>query len=206
MKADAEATLRRQEKVAADLEAARDQRAAAIADLDQLTTLERAFGRDGVPAWIVEQQAIPAIEAEANRILAELGGPVTHVELRTERELKGGGTRDALDIVCVTDAGAREYATFSGGERCRVDVALRLGLARLLATRRGAEIRWLALDEPDALDEQGMQALAGVLRGLVQDGVVDSVLLASHVPTLRDSFDASLIVTRNGAGSTVEAA
>ncbi len=205
LQAQAEAALRQHERTAADLEQTRDQRATAAADLDQLTTLERAFGRDGVPAWIVEQQAIPAVEAEANRILAELGGAVSRVELRTERDLKGGGTREALDIVCLTDAGARDYGTFSGGERCRVDVALRLGLARLLAGRRGAEIRWLALDEPEALDEQGMQALAGVLRGLVQDGVVDSVLLASHIPALREAFDATLLVSRNGAGSTVEA-
>jgi len=203
LKADAEAALRQIEKAAQDLEQARDQRAAATADLDQLTTLERAFGRDGVPAWIVEQQAIPAIEHEANRILSELGGAIERIELRTERELKSGGTRDALDIVCVSEAGARSYETYSGGERTRADIALRLGLASLLSHRRGTDVRCLMLDEPSFLDTAGMTALAQILRDLVQRGVFDQTFLVSHQPELSEAFDQTLVVTRNGAGSEV---
>lgn len=177
-------------------QAARDraQLADRLADLD---TLERAFGRDGIPQWIVETHAIPAIEQEANRLLNTLGGPVTQVELRTERELKGGGLADALDIVCQTQDGARDYATFSGGERTRISLSLRIALSRLLAHRRDADVRLLVLDEPDGLDTAGMEALVDILRGLVQRGDVDTALLASHVPALRDSFDQALIVERD---------
>lgn len=166
-----------------------------------LAELERAFGRDGVPTWIVETHALPAIEAEANRLLAVLGGPVTRVELRTERELKTGRTADALDIVCATDDGERDYATFSGGERTRVNLALRIALARLLAHRRDADVRLLAIDEPDGLDEQGMSALVEVLRDLVTRGEFETTMLASHVPALRDAFDTSITVERDHAGS-----
>lgn len=169
---------------------------------DDLEVLAQAFGRDGVPAWIVEQHALPAIEAEANRILEVLGGPVDRVELRTERELKTGGTRaDALDIVCITRTGDRDYATFSGGERTRVNLALRIALARLLAHRRDADVRMLAIDEPDGLDEQGMSALSEVLRDLVMRGEFTTTLLASHVPALRDAFDVTIEVDRDELGS-----
>lgn len=178
-----------------------DQQAARVADL---SVLENAFGRDGVPAWIVEQHALPSIESEANRILTALGGPVTRVELRTERELKTGGTRDdALDIICATSDGDRDYATFSGGEKTRISIALRLALARLLAHRRDADIRLLCLDEPDGLDVAGTEALATILQGLVQDGVVDTTILASHDTNLRDRFDQSLRVERTDRGSVV---
>lgn len=179
-----------------------------IAEVDvraaDLAVLEQAFGRDGVPAWIVEQRAIPAIEAEACRLLEDLGGPITRVELRTERALKGGGTSDELDIVCVTEAGERDYSTFSGGERTRVNLALRIALARLLATRRGAESRLLAIDEPEFLDEDGTSRLVAVLRAQTQSGAFDRVLLVSHVPTLREAFDTVLAVEKVDGASRVE--
>lgn len=185
---------------------AEHERAEQQARHDDLAVLERAFGRNGVPAWITEQHALPAIETEANRILGELGGPVQRVELRTERELKKGGTTDALDIVCHTTDGERDYQTFSGGERTRVQIALRLALARLLAHRRDADIRMLCLDEPDGLDTSGTEALAGVLRGLVADGVVSTTILASHDTNLRDRFDEALLVTATDSGSEVRQA
>lgn len=173
-------------------------------EADLTAQLERAFGRDGVPAHIVETSAIPAIEAEASRILGELGGPVTQVELRTERALKDGGTADALDVICHTEAGERDYATLSGGERERVNLALRMALSALLANRRGSDVRILALDEPAFLDEAGMGALAGVLRDLVQRGTYETAYLVSHVPALRDAFDTSILVTRENGRSAVE--
>jgi len=58
--------------------------------VDVLKLAERAFGRDGIPALIVENAAIPQLELEANRILGELGGATAdcRVELRTQRLLK----------------------------------------------------------------------------------------------------------------------
>lgn len=174
------------------------------AEIELLCALERAYGRDGIPAMIVETVAIPQIEAEANRILAELGSEM-RIELRTIRELKGGGQADALDIVLVGGAGvARPYETFSGGEKTRINLALRIALARLLSHRQGAESRLLVIDEPEYLDEAGTEALAAVLRDLV--GEFETILLVSHMPTLRDSFDYTILVTRMGDWSSVEGA
>lgn len=192
-------------KAAAADSAALDQATAdraSLADrLADLEVLERAFGRDGIPQWIIDTHAIPAIETEANRILQLLGGPVTSVELRTEREIKGGGLADALDIVCHTADGARDYSTFSGGERTRIGLALRIALARLLAHRRSADIRLLALDEPEGLDDAGTEALAGILRDLVERDEFTTTVLASHDTNLRDRFDTAILVTAADAGS-----
>lgn len=193
--------LKATEADAAALDQATQDRAALADRLADLETLERAFGRNGIPQWIVDTHAIPAIETEANRILMLLGGPVTQVELRTERELKGGGLADALDIICHTGDGARDYATFSGGERTRIGLALRIALARLLAHRRDADIRILALDEPDGLDEAGTEALAGILRDLVERDEFTTCVLASHDSNLRDRFDQAILVTAGDAGS-----
>lgn len=188
-------------QAAAELETAKREAVDVLGRLVELQELERAFAPDGVAARIVEQQAIPQIEADATRILEALGGPVSRVELRTERIKGDGGTSDVLDIVCVTELGDRDYATFSGGERTRVNLALRIALARLLASRAGAGSRVLTIDEPEFLDEDGTSALVDVLRTETQTGAFDRVLLVSHVPSLRDAFD-TVIQVENVDGVT----
>lgn len=156
-----------------------------------LKLAERAYGRDGVPALILEAAALPQLEAEANRIIGELGRGY-RFELRSQRATQAGTVQEALDIIVQTEQGEAAYEDFSGGERTRLDLALRIALARLLAARRGADIRLLAIDEPAYLDAEGFERLASVLRGLSQE--FESVLVVSHVSELRDAFDQALVV------------
>ncbi len=160
--------------------------------------LEEACGRDGVPALILDAVALPFLEAEASRIISELGRSF-RVELRSQRATKGGDVREALDIVIMTPEGEADYADFSGGEQTRLNIALRVALARLLANRRGADVRLLVIDEPSHLDEPGFARLAEVLRGLEE---FDRILVVSHVSALRDAFDS--VVSVEGGGDSGE--
>lgn len=183
------------------LQALAAEQEALAAEVNLTAALERAFSPNGIPALIVENSAIPYLETEANRILSMLGGKTAAcaLELRTQAALKSGdGVRDTLDVIVSGPAGERPYETFSGGEQTRLNLALRIALARLLAHRRGAESRLLVIDEPDGLDEQGMAALVEVLEGLRDD--FDKLYVVSHVPSLRDSFDTTLTVTVDAAG------
>lgn len=170
-------------------------------ELDLLLLAERAYGRDGIPALIIENAAIPQIESEADRILAELGTDF-RVELRTQRELKSrDGVAEALDIIVAGPAGERPYESFSGGERTRLNLALRIALARLLAHRRGAEVRMLAIDEPDGLDAAGFAALSSILQGMTGD--FERIMVISHHPDLQTAFDQTLVVEKQDGRSRV---
>lgn len=190
------------EEARAEQAQAVDERDRLQRDLAELELLERAFGRDGVPTFVLENSAIPALEAHADELLLAFGTDY-RVELRTQREKRDGGAAETLDVVLVTPAGGRAYETFSGGERTRLNLALRLALARFLAHRRDASCDLLAIDEPDGLDESGMAALVDVLRGLSADGSFERLLLVSHVPALRDAFDTTITVTKTGGRSEV---
>ena len=168
--------------------------------LDLLKALEAAYGRNGIPALILETSAIPQIEAEAQRILAELGVPY-RVELVTQRETKTGTLKDTLDVVVHEPAGPRRYETYSGGEQTRLEFALRIALARLVASRSGSESGILALDELSFLDSSGMTQVANVLRGLTEFNIV---LLVSHDDRLSDAFDQQIMVVRDEDGSHLE--
>lgn len=199
----AEAEMAQRSKWRDELRVLQEDQRTTTERLDLYRLAEAAYSRDGVPALVVEAVAVPAIETEANRILEELETPFT-VELRTQRETTTGSVSETLDIVVQEPNGEAEYATFSGGERTRLNVALRVGLARLLAHRKGAEIGLLALDEPEFLDASGLLALAGVLERL--QGDFAKVVLISHDDLLVDRFERVIEVRKDAEGRSEVAA
>lgn len=169
-----------------------------------LDVLQRAYGRDGVPALVMESQAIPELEREADRVLEALGVPY-RVEWRTQAENRTNDrVRDTLDLVVHEPRGERAYATFSGGERARVNVAIRFALARLLAHGTGAPMEVFALDEVEHLDAAGTARLAELLKDLQQE--IPVVLFISHDPSMVDLFDQTVTVVREGGRSRLETA
>jgi exonuclease SbcC len=186
-----EATLERHQQAGEEAALAEAMLAGARERVATLELAVRAYGRDGVPALILEAAALPQLEAEANRLVGELGRPY-RFELRSTRTTQAGEQREALDIVVHTESGEAAYEEFSGGERTRLDLALRIALARLLAARRGADVQLLAIDEPAYLDAEGFHRLAGALRSLASE--FGTVLVVSHVAELRDAFDQVLEV------------
>ena len=139
------------------------------------------------------------MEAKANDYLSRLGGKTAsaRVELRTQREKRSGdGVVEALDIVVLSAEGfERGYAYWSGGEKMRIEIALRLALMAL----SGAEIGILILDEPGNLDESGKADLIALLDSVLSLGI-ERVLLVSHDSDLRDAFDNSIEIESGADG------
>jgi len=173
---------------------------AARLDVGLYTRLQDAYGRDGVPAVVVDQQAVPAIEANANGVLEQLGVGM-RVELRTQRATKQGNVRETLDIIVHAAGGESVYGDFSGGEKTRLNVALRIALAILLSNRRGADVRTLIVDEPEYLDVDGHERLAELLRSLSVERF-DRVLLISHEAAMLDALDQSIIIAKDAHGDS----
>lgn len=162
-----------------------------------------AFGPDGIPNMIFAQQA-SYLEAIASEVLGALSEGRMTLELRTTRTRSDGGEIGALDVLVTLDNIQRPYAAFSGGERLRIDLALRVALAQLLARRRDARIGMLAIDEGwGALDKSGVAGAAGALRALSEH--FELVLTITHQEEVADAFDSRLEVRREpGGGSVIE--
>ena len=72
----------------------------------ELRMLERAFGKDGVPALLIEQ-ALPEIESQANQLLDQLSDGNMSVHFSTLRDYKDKNRddkRETLDII-INDSG-----------------------------------------------------------------------------------------------------
>lgn len=148
-----------------------------------------AFSRSGIPAMMIDS-AVSSVTDGANDMLAELGASY-RVRLSTTRATKKGGVAETLDILI--DSGGVEHPleNYSGGEKYRVNIALRAGLAQMMAARAGGRCEFLLVDEPTDLDEPGMNSLADVLTRLNRQ-----VILVTHHAELRDRFAQHVKVSR----------
>lgn len=177
--------------------------AAALAnEISDYGSLAQAFGPDGIP-HLVFSSVVSELEVDADELMATLTDGQFRLELRTTATTKATSeTTEALDVVVVTPNGERPYAALSGGERFRVDLALRVALARLLSRRSGSRIELLALDEGwGSLDPEGIRAMLEALRGVHDE--FGLVLTITHTPEVAAAFEARYEIERDTDGTSV---
>ena len=188
----------------AALEDAREAREDAAAARQRYKHLRAAFGKHGIPSLIIEE-TLPDIEERANRILDRLTDGRMHVRLETLKEKKSGGTKETLEIIITDEHGApRPYETYSGGESFRVNFALRVALAQLLAERSGVRVRTLVIDEGfGTQDETGIERLVEAIQAIREDFA--KILVITHLERLKRAFPVRIEVEKDpSVGSTFE--
>jgi exonuclease SbcC len=167
--------------------------------------LERSFGKDGVPALLIEQ-ALPEIESRANEVLDRLSGGNMAVRFITQAAYKDkhrDDLKETLDIQISDGAGARDYEMFSGGEAFRVNFAIRLALSQVLAQRAGARLQTLVIDEGfGSQDAQGRQRLIEAINLVRADFA--KILVITHIDDLKDAFPTRIEVEKTAQGSQIQ--
>ncbi len=178
------------------------ERAALTQRIGRLKMLEKACGRDGVPALLIER-AIPEIEDHANELLARLTADNMRIIFDTQRKLKSReGLAETLDIKISDNSGERPYENYSGGEQFRVNFSIRLALSRLLARRAGARLETLVIDEGfGSQDPNGRQRLVEAIHAVKDEFAC--LLIITHVDELRDAFDTRIEISKGNTGSQI---
>jgi exonuclease SbcC len=169
-----------------------------------LKKLEKAFGKDGVPALLIEQ-ALPEIQTEANDLLDRLSDGRMSVRFATQRDYKDkkrDDKKETLDILISDSSGTRDYELFSGGEAFRVNFAIRLAMSRVLAQRAGARLQTLVIDEGfGSQDAEGRQRLVETINQVKDDFA--KILVITHLEELKDAFPTRIEVEKTDQGSMV---
>ena len=158
--------------------------------------LVAAFGKHGIPSLIIEGTR-PEVEQRANDLLNRLTDGKMRIRIDTLRSKKSGGTLETLDIRIIDEMGEyRAYETYSGGEAFRVNFALRIALAQLLAVRAGVRVQTLVIDEGfGTQDEQGVQYLVEAINAIRDD--FEKILIISHLPEIKDAFPVRIEVVKH---------
>jgi exonuclease SbcC len=172
--------------------------------VNQYKLLERAFGKDGVPALLIEQ-ALPEIETRANELLERLSEGNMSVRFVTQaafKDKKRDDLKETLDIVISDGSGTRDYELYLGGEAFRVNFAIRLALSELLAQRAGARLQTLVIDEGfGSQDALGRQHLIEAINMVRRDFA--KVLVISHLDELKEAFPNRIEVEKTENGSSL---
>ena len=178
--------------------AERDNLAERIGIYDELHV---AFGKQGVPAMIIEA-AVPEVEESANMLLGRMTGGRMSVRFDTQRELKSGVLRETLDIKIADELGTRNYELYSGGEAFRVNFAIRIALSKLLARRAGAQLQTVVIDEGfGTQDSLGRERLLEAINAIQDD--FKRVLVITHIEELKEAFPIRINVVKTASGSTL---
>ncbi len=190
------AALEAFERQRADL---RKQWDAETASLGLFEDLREAFSKRGVPAMIIET-VVPELERHANELLSRMTDGRLHVRIETQREIKTGELREALDIIISDELGSRPYELYSGGEAFRINFAIRIALSKLLANRAGAQLRSLFMDEGfGTQDASGREHLVEAINSIQDD--FDRILVITHIDELKEAFPARIEVRKTPEGS-----
>lgn len=169
---------------------------------DQATTertlygdLAQMFGKNGIQAIMIEN-AIPELEEEANRLLSRVTSNAMHLTLETQRDVRSGGVAETLDIKISDELGTRNYEMFSGGEAFRINFAIRIALAKMLARRAGARLRTLVIDEGfGTQDTEGLERLVEVIKAI--QGDFAKIIVITHLRELKNAFETHIEVKKD---------
>lgn len=184
--------------------AKRQEKAAIARTLNDYTTLESAFGLEGIQYMII-RGVVPEIMRRANDILAAMTGGRMAVDIRTEKEQRS--TKQIINSleVWITSltGGARPYLSHSGGEKVKISLAVTLALADVKARRAGIQLGMLFIDEPPFLDADGTEAYADALAGMAARNPGMRILAISHDPAMKARFPQNITVSAGENGSVV---
>ncbi|MFN4293628.1 MAG: AAA family ATPase [Thermoflexales bacterium] len=180
------------DRLAAELAACKKQQAL-------FEELRAAFGKNGVPAMIIES-VLPELEAAANALLGRMTNGRMNVRFETQRLTQKGETSETLEIRISDELGERAYEMFSGGEAFRVNFAIRIALSRLLAHRANARLQTLFIDEGfGTQDAQGRERLIEAIKAIEDD--FERIFVITHIDELKDAFPAQIEVRKTPRGS-----
>ena len=175
-----------------------------LLEIRRYKDLEKAFGKDGIPALLIEQ-AIPEIEEQANEVLQQLSNGSMSLQFITQGSYKSkkDEVKETLDILISDPYGVREYEMFSGGEAFRINFSIRLALSKILAQRAGSRLQTLVIDEGfGSQDDEGRARLAEAITAVRSE--FEKILVITHLSELKEAFPSRIEVEKTADGSHIE--
>jgi len=163
--------------------------------------LTRAFGKEGIQALIMENSAIE-IEKIANNLLGEITDGRVKIQIETQKENKDGSIRETFDIIITDEYHSSPFAMYSGGEKFRIALAIRIALSILLSRRSGVKVSAIFYDEAfGSLDRDGTDRLMHIFQVLAKD--FRHQILVTHQTELKQQFTDILVVHKTKDGSFI---
>ena len=167
-----------------------------------LSKAAEIYSKNGIQSFIIEN-SLPEIEIKANEILDTISDGRLQIYFRVLAKTKKGAIRETLDIEISNEGKTRPYELFSGGEKFKVDIAIRIALSYILANQSGAKLSLLMIDEGfGTQDKEGVIRFVECLNRIKND--FKKIIVITHLAELRDYFETHIRVIKNNGCSQLE--
>ena len=177
--------------------------------MQDYSALEKSYKK--VRALIVEN-SVPKFQEMCNEVLDYLEVKI-RVRIETLEEGKDSKTKEIkltptfkIIVIDGNDGSERDYSTWSGGEKQRINLAIRQALSTILLNRAGTKMDLIIIDESDsALDDEGKTAMIKLIQANVEGrfGKPAKVLCITHTSELKDSFPTRITVKKKKKASYI---
>ncbi len=165
--------------------------------------LLRLFGPNGIKARIIET-VVPQLNILANKCLAKTKSSNMKIEFVTTFEKKDKIKDDFKILITVgTSQVSHDIRCFSGGERKKLEFAVRFAVMGVLAAQASSNAQFLILDEPlDGLDSFTIPQIIWLLREMLSQFPL--IIAVTHNAAAKEEFDQRITIKKLGRYSTVE--
>jgi exonuclease SbcC len=154
---------------------------------------EKVFHDKGFPMYLL-QDIISSVEYWSRIYLSKL---LPGIDLKMDISREGD-----ISIKIYSDGVERELSTYSGGEATLIGFAIRLGIAKTLAEKKGVKsFRMLIIDEGfGPLSDEFRTRLLEVLKEFSVD--YEKIIVISHIEDIQNSpvFTDAIYVSRDSSG------
>lgn len=164
---------------------------------EHLQFWKHGFGAKGLRSLMLDS-AMPYLNAKLDSYAHALTAGNISVEMKTQRELKGGGLREDLHIDVKNKYGSTKYTMNSIGERAKIDVIVGLALQDMAAARSRVPVNVAFFDEAfEGIDARGADGVATLLTQMERE----SVFVVTHQEHLKSFFNQTITVEKRDGES-----
>ena len=168
----------------------------------RLSFVNNIFSKSGGLRQVIIENVLPVLNEKINRYLDALTDEPITVEFTTGEKTKSGKYRDKLDIIILSPHGSADFASYSGGEKKSIVMAMGLGLSELAGESTGTSCEFLLLDEVfGSLDGPARKRLVTLLYSLRKK--FKNVITISHLPELRSQIPNVVTIKRRQGLSVI---
>ena len=167
--------------------------------VELLTQVKEVFSKRGALSFILENY-FGYLTEKANYYLGLLGNDI-RMDIRATKETKKGDKREEITIEVWKGDRKAAYENLSDGQRQAVNIVLLFAIHSLCRSTSNSDFDILFLDEvlDLSLDAESKEMVVELLRIIQQEGV-NSIIVISHAPEIRDQFEQVLEIEIDESG------
>jgi DNA repair exonuclease SbcCD ATPase subunit len=159
-----------------------------------------AFGDAGIKSFIFDL-ICSSLTNKSNKYLNILTNGEVTISFDTQKKTKSGELREKFDCEIQRDGERVDYASYSGGEKRRISLAVDIALSEIMSEHYGQKFGMVVFDEQTSyMDDGGRTGFMNLLKEISRE---KRVFVVDHDPTFKAMFDEVWTVTKNKGVSQV---